>query len=155
MLSGMLQLAVVTPVYVKVSKAVYSAPAIAYPYHEAYECNSDWGVKDTLYVPIEEGKSFEDQLKLNFGLVDVRLDHEDTMWWYYIGSAQAAYTTTHTTTASTTSTPTSTSTTQTTTATTSTTTTPKTTPEIISSRDLGAVMVLTGLVTLWWGEKKR
>jgi len=76
---------VVETTYLKVSKTVKTAPAIAYPYYEAYECNPDWSLKYTLFTPIDTRDVIQ-QLKLQFGLTDVTLHHEDSSWWYYVGT---------------------------------------------------------------------
>jgi hypothetical protein len=76
---------VVETTYLKVSKTVKTAPAIAFPYYEAYECNPDWSLKYTLFTPIDTRDVIQ-QLKLQFGLTDVTLHHEDSSWWYYVGT---------------------------------------------------------------------
>jgi hypothetical protein len=140
---------------VKVSKTVKNAPAIAFPYYEAYECNPDWSIKYTLFTPIDT-RDVVGQLRLQFGLTDVTLDHEDSSWWYYVGTrvfeqpqpTTAPSETTRTTTTSRTTTTTSSSTT------TSTTTT-IITPTYFGQRNLGIVMALAGLFLIIWGERRR
>ena len=83
--SEMILLSVTETVHVKVSKTAKTAPAIAFPYYEAYECNPDWSLKYTLFTPIDT-RDVVGQLRLQFGLTDVTLDHEDNSWWYYVGT---------------------------------------------------------------------
>jgi hypothetical protein len=147
--SEIVQLSVVETVYVKVSKTVKTAPAIAFPYYEAYECNPDWSLKYTLFTPIDT-RDVVGQLRLQFGLTDVTLDHEDNNWWYYVGTrvfeqpqpTTAPPETTRTTTTSRTTTTTSTTTTI-------------ITPTYFGQRNLGIVMALAGLFLVIWGERRR
>ena len=150
--SEMIQLSVTETVYVKVSKTVKTAPAIAFPYYEAYECDPSWNPKYSIFVPIDT-RDVVGQLKLQFGLTDVTLDHEDNNWWYYVGTKvleQPQPTTAPSETTRTSSTSTTTSS-----STTTSTTTTIITPTYFGQRNLGIVMALAGLFLIIWGERRR
>ena len=150
--SEMILLSVTETVYVKVSKTAKTAPAIAYPYYEAYECNPDWSIKYTLFTPIDT-RDVVGQLRLQFGLTDVTLDHEDSSWWYYVGTKVIEQP--QPTTASSETTITSSTSTTTSSSTTTSTTTTIVTPTYVGQKNLGIVMALAGLFLIIWGERRR